>query len=86
MTLSTSSFISPQDFGAAGDGAALDTAPLQAAIDACAARGGGTVCLPAGRYRTSPNFFRDNITLYIDAGATLLGSQNPADYPVTLNR
>ena len=29
---------------------------------------------------------RDNITLHLEAGATLLGSQNPADYPVTSNR
>jgi polygalacturonase len=79
-------FISPLNFGAAGDGQTLDQAALQAAIDACAACGGGTVYLPAGRYLTGTLFFRDNITLHLDAGATLLGSQNPADYPVISSR
>ena len=46
------------------DGSSLDTGALQAAIDACAARGGGTVYVPAGRYRTGTLYFRDNITSY----------------------
>ena len=79
-------FVSPFDFGAVGDGQTLNTAALQAAIDACAARGGGTVYLPAGRYLTGALFFRDHITLHLDAGATLLGSQDPADYPIISNR
>ncbi|MCO5243671.1 MAG: hypothetical protein M9927_07555 [Anaerolineae bacterium] len=33
-----------RDFGAAGDGKALDTAAIQACLDACSAQGGGTVC------------------------------------------
>lgn len=84
--MSMSPFRSPLDFGAAADGITLDTAALQAAIDGCAARGGGTVFVPAGRYLTGALFFRDNITLYLDAGATLLGSQDPADYPIAPNR
>ncbi len=74
------------DFGAVADGRTLDTRALQAAIDACAERGGGTLVLPAGRYLTGTLNFRDNITLHLEAGATLLGSQNPADYPITSNR
>lgn len=76
----------PRSFGARGDGRTLDTAALQAAIDACAGRGGGTVFVPAGEYLTGTLFFRDRISLHLDAGATLLGSQDPADYPVTSNR
>ncbi|RPJ41588.1 MAG: glycoside hydrolase family 28 protein, partial [Chloroflexi bacterium] len=79
-------FVSPFDFGAVGDGQTLNTAALQAAIDGCAARGGGTVYLPAGRYLTGSLFFRDHITLHLDAGAVLLGSQDPADYPIISNR
>jgi polygalacturonase len=79
-------FISPLDFSAAADGHTLDTAAIQSAIDACVARGGGTVYLAAGRYLTGALFFRDNITLHLEAGTTLLASQNPADYPVTPNR
>ena len=74
------------EFGASGDGQTLDTAALQAAIETCALRGGGTVYLPAGRYLTGTLFFRHHITLHLEAGATLLGSQNPADYPLILNR
>lgn len=75
-----------RDHGAAGDGRALDTRAIQAAIDACAARGGGTVFVPAGDYVTGSLFLRSQITLYLDAGATLLGSQDPADYPVIEGR
>ena len=37
-------------FGARGDGAALDTDALNAAIRAAHAAGGGEVVLPAGRW------------------------------------
>jgi len=78
--------LSPLDFGAVGDGITPDTTALQNAIDSAAARGGGTVHVPPGRYLTGVLFFHDNITLELDAGAVLLGSQNPADYPVAPNR
>jgi polygalacturonase len=74
------------DFGAVGDGRTTATRALQEAIDACHARGGGTLLVPAGKYLTGPITFQDDISLYLDAGATLLASQDPADYPVTSNR
>ena len=39
-----------KDFGAAGDGMTDDGPALQAALDALAATGGGTLFVPAGRY------------------------------------
>jgi polygalacturonase len=75
-----------KDFGAAGDGQALDTPALQSAIDACGARGGGMVFVPAGAYVTGALVLRSDVTLYIDAGATLLGSEDPVDYPVIASR
>ncbi len=44
--------ISVRDYGATGDGNTLDTSAIQAAVDACANMGGGTVSLPTGTYLT----------------------------------
>ena len=62
------------DYGATGDGATDDTDAVQGAIDDCAATGGGTVHLPAGEYVIKPIFLRDDITLHLDGGATLLAA------------
>src|SRR4051812_15107636 len=48
----TSPFFSVRDFGASGDALRLDTAAINAAIEAAAAAGGGTVIFPAGQYLT----------------------------------
>lgn len=72
--------------GAQRDGQTLDTRAIQSAIDACAEWGGGTVYLPAGRYRTGSIFLRNNITLHLDAGAVILGSENPQDYSIIQSR
>jgi polygalacturonase len=66
--------------GVVGDGATLNTAAIQRAIDECAAGGGGTVRFPAGRYLTGTIQFKSNVTLRLDEGATLLGSTEAADY------
>lgn len=61
---------------------APDTARLQEAIDAKARAGGGTVRVAAGRHVTGALVLRDDITLELEAGATLVGSEDPADYPL----
>src|SRR5690349_784110 len=70
-----------RDFGAPHDGKASATKQIQAAIDAAAARGGGTVLVPAGQYVTGTLWMKSNVTLHIDAGATLLGSQDKDEFP-----
>jgi polygalacturonase len=70
-----------RSFGAKGDGTTKDTAAIQAAIDACAKKGGGTVRLTTGTYVSAPLELKSNITLHLDQGATLLGSPDHADYP-----
>jgi hypothetical protein len=68
-------------YGAKADGTTKDTLALQRAIDDCAGKGGGTVRLARGTFLTGPIVLKSHITLQIDSGATLLGSQDRADYP-----
>jgi polygalacturonase len=68
--------------GVTGDGSTLNTRAIQAAIDQCAAAGGGQVALPPGRYLTGTLRLRDRVTLVLEGGAVLLGSTRLDDYPV----
>jgi glycosyl hydrolase family 28 len=72
--------LSITDHGAVGDGNTLNTEAIQRAIDTCTKRGGGIVRVPQGRFVTGTILLKDNVTLYLDEGAILLGSLNPADY------
>jgi polygalacturonase len=74
------------DYGAVPDGRTKDTAAIARAVAAAAAVGGGTVQFPAGRYLTGSIELESNITLQIDAGATLLYSGDPADSPLVESR
>jgi polygalacturonase len=65
---------------------APDTRALQNAIDTKASSGGGTVRVAAGRYVTGALVLRSDITLELEAGAVLLGSEDPADYPLVESR
>jgi len=66
--------------GAIGDGATVNTAAIQKAIDDCSASGGGTIQFPAGSYVTGTIQLKNNVTLQLDENAVLLGSTNAADY------
>ena len=70
-----------REFGAKGDGAVKDTPALQQALDACVAAGGGEVLVPAGNYLTGSLVLGSRTTLRFEAGATLTGSPDVADYP-----
>jgi hypothetical protein len=60
-----------QDFGAKGDGKTDDSAAIQAAIDKVATtRLGGTVFIPAGRYRLTRTVFVWDAVRLIGYGAT----------------
>lgn len=72
-----------RDFGAVGDGKAKDTLAIQQALDRCALLGGGTVLLPAGVYLTGTIAIGSNTTLLLHPQATVQGSPDLADYPLT---
>ncbi|MGA0555602.1 glycoside hydrolase family 28 protein [Larkinella sp. VNQ87] len=67
--------------GAKGDGKTLDTKAIQTAIDRCHAAGGGKVYLHNGRFLSGTLYLKSHVTLYVEAGATLLGSEKATDYP-----
>ena len=56
-------------------------ATIQAAIDSCAAKGGGVAYVPPGQYTTGPLWLKDNVELRLEAGAVVSLSQNAADWP-----
>lgn len=71
-----------RQMGAVADGHTKDTAAIQKAIDACAVPRGGTVHFGSGTYVSAPLDWKSHVRLQLDAGATLLGSPEMADYPL----
>ncbi|MEJ2542830.1 MAG: glycoside hydrolase family 28 protein [Calditrichaceae bacterium] len=65
-----------KDFGAAGDGKAIDSPAINKAIDAAAEAGGGTVYFPAGTYLSFTIRLKSNIGLYLDHGAVILAANH----------
>src|SRR5262245_49745582 len=69
-----------KDHGATGKQADDARPAIQAAIDACAAAGGGRVRLPAGEYTSGELRLRSHVELSLDAGATLFASTDPGAF------
>ncbi|MDQ8734754.1 glycoside hydrolase family 28 protein [Paenibacillus sp. LHD-38] len=67
-------------YGAVAVNETLNTAAIQAAIDACTF--GGKVYVPEGTFVTGAIFLKSHMTLYVDKGGVLLGSDDPSDYPL----
>ena len=73
-------FVDASRYGLVGDGETDNTVKLQAALSTCPK--GGTVYVPAGRYRTASLFLKSNTTLYLEKGAVLLGDNDRTHYPI----
>lgn len=67
-------------YGAVSDQTTINTTAIQKAIDECYNNGGGTVIIPAGQFITGTILLKDNVTLHVEEGAQLIGSDNPMDY------
>ena len=52
---------------------ALQTVPIQSAIDACFLAGGGRVVIPCGVFITGGIRLRSNVELYLETGAIVKG-------------
>jgi polygalacturonase len=63
------------EFGAKGDGSAIDTTAINKAIEAAATIGGGTVVFPAGTYACYSIHLKSNVELHLQRGATILAAE-----------
>ncbi|MGM9936123.1 MAG: glycosyl hydrolase family 28-related protein, partial [Candidatus Ornithomonoglobus sp.] len=77
-----SNYLNVCDYGVIGDGKTNNTETIKKVIDIAEQQGGGTIYFPAGEYLTGTIELKDDMTLYLDSGAVILGSADPADYPM----
>ena len=62
------------DYGAVGNGIALDHGSINSAIEACSHGGGGMVYVPSGTYLCGSIRMMSNVELHLESGATLLAA------------
>lgn len=80
ISFAQNSFLNVISCGAKADGKTLNTQIIQKAIDETYQKGGGTIYFPAGVFLTGKIHLKSYITLFIEAGSTLLFSDNFDDY------
>ena len=66
-------------FGAAGDGKSIDTEPINKAIEAAAAAGGGTVRFRAGTYLSYSIRLKSNVALLLETGTKIIAADSPQE-------
>jgi len=69
------------NYKAIGDGKTINTIAIQKAVDVCAAKGGGTVLVPAGTFVTGMITLKTNVNLHLSAGAIVQAVANGTIYP-----
>ena len=86
VALGQAAFCDVTAYGAKNDASARSTKAIRDAIQACAKRGGGSVYFPPGTYETGAIELASNLTLQIDAGATVRFHTDLAEYPIVPGR
>lgn len=81
--------VSIREFGAVADRFDPETGrknakAVQAAMEAVAAQGGGTVTIPAGIWACAPIYFLSNINLQLESQAFLKFTKSKEDYPLII--
>jgi polygalacturonase len=74
------------DFGAIADGTTVNTKAIQAAIEKCAAAGGGVLVVPQGTFLSGAVFLKQGVNLRIEKDGVLKGTTNIDDYPMIPTR
>jgi polygalacturonase len=70
-----------RDFGAKGDGKAVDSPAINKAIAAAVTAGGGTVTFPNGTYLSRSIHLASNVKLQLASGATIKAAGSGMDAP-----
>jgi len=71
-----------RQFGAVGDGVALNTVAFAKAIAALSEQGGGKLNVPPGFWLTGPIQLRSHINLHLERGALIQFSRDRTLYPI----
>lgn len=71
-----------RDYGADGDTTRLQSVAINAAIEACAEKGGGRVVVPAGKYRCGTIFMKSGVELHLATGAQIYATDGYRDFPM----
>ncbi|KAJ4844979.1 hypothetical protein Tsubulata_011713 [Turnera subulata] len=77
--------VSISEFGAVGDGKTLNTLAFQNAIfylKSFADKGGAQLYVPPGKWLTGSFNLTSHLTLFLEKGAVILGSQDPSHWDV----
>jgi polygalacturonase len=68
------------DYGAVGDSLTLNSKAINTAIEDCAAKGGGTVIIPEGKFLTGTISLKSDVSLYLMPGAEIKGTTDLSQY------
>ncbi len=74
------------DHGVTTDAALIQTERIQAVIDKAASEGGGVIVIPTGTFLSGSLFFKPGTHLYLEEGATLMGSDRIRNFKLVKTR